>query len=808
MRRDRVDRVAARRHATAAPAGLAVHARVAEFPARTLGTGNVTRLERSAAMPSCRVIRAAASSLATVLLVLVASNAAADQSPQLLLDGRKVPRFVDPLPALEVLRAGDAPIELRMTEFPAQVLPTGMPPTWVWGYLQPGQASRPSYIGPVIVATRGRPTEIKFVNDLGTAAATRIPAVRFATDQTIHWADPLNGGANECAHMVMPPATASACAQNYLGPIPTVVHLHGGAVPPQLDGGPDAWTTSDGGAHGPAFYSRDGATAGNHMIYRYPNTQESAPLWFHDHALGLTRVNVYAGLAGIYLIEDPPNDPRDLPPLVPLMIQDRLFDTNGQLFFQADDAGGTLWAPNPDHPYWGPELIGDVIVVNGKAWPYLEVERRRITLLLVNGSNARTYELSLPGNVDIGASGGSSSLPPAPMWVIGTGGGYLDEPRPVSKLVLMPGERYRVVVDFSRAPAGAHFVLRNGAKAPFPGGSASLGASTADVMEFRVVGGKVADASFDPSVPGARLRGGAGQGPALVRLVDPASGKLAPGVRPQRTRQLTLNEVEMGAQATVDPVTGVWTQYPGGPLEVLLNNTHWSGERAVGVTAAGAYGRAPIPGFVAGVDGKAFASERPAEGETEVWEIVNLTEDAHPIHLHLTQFQVMNRQRFDKRAYGAAYAAAFPGGGIDPMTLAPYPPGTYIPGFGPPLDYATGNARALGGNPDIAALAPNGKPAFLVGAPEPPLPHEAGWKDTVVTYPGTVTRLAVRWAPTDVALDAPPALRAFPFDPGSGGFGYVWHCHILDHEDNEMMRPTLVQPIAGVPRSYLQGVDY
>ena len=167
----------------------------------------------------------------------------------------------------------------------------------------------------------------------------------------------------------------------------------------------------------------------------------------------------------------------------------------------------------------------------------------------------------------------------------------------------------------------------------------------------------------------------------------------------------------------------------------------------------------------------------------------------------------MNRQSFDTAKYGAAYAAAFPGGGYDPMTGLPYPAGASIPGFGPPLNYDTGNARALGGNPDIAAVDAKGKLLYLKGAAAPPLPQEAGWKDTVVMYPGQVTRIVVRWAPTDIPANIPPANASFPFDP-NGGHGYVWHCHIVDHEDNEMMRPDVVVPNVNAVRTYVKGVDY
>ena len=183
-----------------------------------------------------------------------------------------------------------------------------------------------------------------------------------------------------------------------------------------------------------------------------------------------------------------------------------------------------------------------------------------------------------------------------------------------------------------------------------------------------------------------------------------------------------------------------------------------------------------------------------------MWEIVNLTADAHPIHTHLTQFQLINRQNFNVSKYNAAYAAAFPGSQtiIDPMTGLPYAPGAYIPAFGPPLDYNIGNQRALGGNPDITP--------FLQGPVMPPAPNEAGWKDTVIMYPGQVTRIAVRFAPMHTPVNDPNLY--YPFDPNASGHGFVWHCHIIDHEDNEMMRPYAVQPNPAATRTYVQGTDY
>ncbi len=689
---------------------------------------------------------------------------AAAATGQTQMPGSAIPQFVDPLPALEIITADTRRIELSMSEFQTQVLPTGLPRTWVWGYLRPGAATRDSYIGPVIVATRGTPTEIKWVNDLGHSETTEVRAWAESTDQTLHWADPLHFEANVCAEKETPRQPPQGyCAALYSGPIPATPHLHGGEVPPQIDGGPDSWVTSDGTYKGHSFYSKDGASATNHAILRYPNAQEAAPIWFHDHTFGLTRLGVYAGLAGAYLLVDPLNPPPDnLPPPVPLVIQDRMFDTEGQLLFPA----GTPFSPNPEHPFWVPEFVGDTIVVNGKAWPFLEVEPKRYRFLFLNGSNARTYELFIADQV-------TKAVGPA-MWQIGTDGGYLEEPVKIDpkapkgrlqRLLILPGERADVIIDFAGLTPGATLLMRNVAKTPYPGGGSPRGSTTGRVMQFRVVQKAEPgdDTSYDPAHPGAPLR----RAP-MVRLVDPARGTLATGVNAAKTRRLTLNEV-IGEPMTVGDV-----EYEGGPLELLLNNTEMPGTDRPDFT--------PITHN--GVTH--YYSELPEEGDTEVWEIINLTADAHPVHLHLVQFQLMNRQAFDLNKYGAVYAAAFPGR-------------KFIPGYGPPLDYNTGDAAVLGGNPDVRP--------FLTGVAKPPAPNEAGWKDTVMAPPGRVTRIVVRWAPTDLPTSAAPSRLHYAFDP-SGGHGYVWHCHIIDHEDNEMMRPTSVLPDLGAARTYVEGTDY
>ena len=653
---------------------------------------------------------------------------------QTLLPGSSIPKYVNPLPVFAGNRVSTVEITVGIKEFQQQILPGSVyaslaPPfnngTYVWGY-KVGRKP-PNYPGFTIEAQHGTTTTVTYNNDL--------PISPFlwqylTVDQTIHWADPLS---------------EMGSFSPYSGPPPVVTHLHGAAGPSAFDGHPEAWFTPGLALKGRGFSTN---------VYAYPNGQDATTLWFHDHALGVTRLNVYAGLAAFYLIRDAydtgiEGQGLNLPAgayEIETVIQDRQFDTNGQwLFPDGSPAGLDGPPPNPGtHPFWIPEFFGDAIVVNGKSWPYLRVEPRRYRLRLLNGCNARFLELRLVDNL-------GDQMGPA-FWQVGTDGGLLDRPAKLNdpkatnprRLLLAPAERADIIVDFS-VFGGRTLILRNSASAPYPSGDAPDPDTNGQVMQIRVdlpLRGR--DTSFDPAVPGVTLRGGARQPAAIVNLADPLRGTIAPGVTIAQRRQLVLVEVE-GA---------------GGPLEVLINNTKWTGKRET--TGA------PIPKFTPDGLGD-WLSELPEVGATELWEIANLTEDAHPIHLHLVQFQLLNRQGIRAEDYRMMWSAAFPSG-------------TFMAGYGPPLTYNHRNADgALGGNLAFAA--------FLDGPAQPPNPNEVGWKDTVVMLPGQVTRIVVRWAPQDVAIAHVTAgINRYSFDPTEGP-GYVWHCHILDHEDNEMMRP-------------------
>jgi len=322
----------------------------------------------------------------TVLSVPALSQAvfASGRTP---LDPKTLTKYLDPLPVPAKLD-GMVSQTVTISEFTQQVLPSNFKTgsyggkTLVWGYNN-------SYPGPTIETRRGAPFQVTFQNNLNNPLLLPFLPI----DQSLNWADPL--GCN------MSPACAS---QRYTGPVPTVAHLHGGEVPSAFDGHPESWSTPGLGIVGPDWVSSS---------YTYPNAQEAATLWYHDHTMGITRLNVYAGLAGFYLLRDPLKEPSNLPsgPYErEIVIQDRMFDTNGQL----------LYPENTDsyssHPFWVSMFMGDTIVVNGKVWPHLNVEPRRYRLRLLNGSNSRIYTLQL--QTTSGQAGPT-------FWQIGTDGGLL-----------------------------------------------------------------------------------------------------------------------------------------------------------------------------------------------------------------------------------------------------------------------------------------------------------------------------------------------------------------------------------------------
>jgi spore coat protein A, manganese oxidase len=519
--------------------------------------------------------------------------------------------FVDALPVPRVItpdgRLDGDPLYLVTMQVFRQKLHRDLPPTTLWGY-------NAQYPGPTFEARRGHPIAVRWMNHLPNRHM-------FPIDETLH------GVGGEPA-------------------VRTVVHLHGHKVLPESDGYPEAWFTNNFAQTGPFFELR---------TYRYPNDQAATQLWYHDHALGATRLNNYAGLSGVYLLRDRVEDDLNLPdgPFeIPLIIQDRFFNPDGSLLYPVIDDGGD---PDPRvPPVWIPEFFGDTVLVNGKVWPVLEVEPRKYRFRILNASNARFYHLTL--NEARGAT--ATGRPGPPFIQIGTDGGFLPAPVRLTDLTIGVAERFDVIIDFSGAE-GQSFILNNDAKAPFPDGD--------DVVPENVMMFKVARrlSSRDTSSIPRSL--------APVPLLDPRSSVA--------TRDLVLTELDSAAPFE-NPI-------------IALINAPWAD---------------PV-------------TETPRAGSVELWRIINTTGDAHPIHIHLIQFQILDRQPFDTEQY---------------------------PG------------RLVFTGPRVPAPA-NERPAF---------------KDTIKALPGEVSRVIARF-------DLPSGT---PTRRGQK-FRYVFHCHILEHEDNDMMRP-------------------
>jgi len=353
--------------------------------------------------------------------------------------------FIDALPIPKVLKPKERCrhgtfYEVKMSEF-FHRFHSELPPTKVWGY--EGQLP-----GPTIEVEQGEKTHIKWIN--------KLPDKHFLpVDHTLH-------GSGE-----------------HMPEVRTVVHLHGAEVEPESDGYPEAWFTSDFKKCGPRFV---------HKVYTYENNQRPAMLWYHDHAIGITRLNVYAGLAGLYFIRNDEERDLNLPSGVyeiPLVIQDKTFNEDGSLFYPSTV---NVPDPPPDFPDVSitPGFAGDTIIVNGKAWPYLEVEQRKYRFRILNASNERFYRMSLDSEQQFIQSGSD--------------GGLLQRPVRLDEIVIAPAERVDVVVDFSDQPVGSAINVINTARVPFNFGTPPDPETTGLIMQFRVVERTGEDTSTVPQI--------------------------------------------------------------------------------------------------------------------------------------------------------------------------------------------------------------------------------------------------------------------------------------------------------------------
>ena len=674
-------------------------------------------------------------------------------------------KFVQPLPGLgptgipvaspsTTKYPGADYYKIVMGQYTARLHPDLPKATTLWGYADAtnlGFLQQPNFrpLGGVIVAHRNRPVRVTFQNTLPSISIIPI--------------DPTVPGADAGAY------------QNR-----TVPHIHGGHVPWTSDGGPFAWFTPSASASNPKTHGPDWQPGD----FWYPNDQSARLIWYHDHAFGQTRTNAYANLASAYLVtDDVESGPGGListgilPDLgIPLVFQDKTFVPANILTIDPTwkwGKAGDLWyphvyepnstapgVPNPTGRWdWGPtdgippavgtlplptpascvaEAFFDHMLVNCAVLPFLQVQRRRYRFRLLNACNARFLNLQLYkaksndlGNTD---SGEENTAAAGPAFVqVGTEGGFLPNPVVLNNppvplqfgsngnptaynLLMAPGERTDVVIDFASSSVGDVLILWTDAPAPFPGGDVRNDYYTGDPDQTAIGGAPT-------TLPG--------QGPntrTLLQIRVVAGG--TPDPLPFATWLSLLQTALPIAYAASQPAD---FPLPGpAPLGKTLNEDYDAYGRLIqrlGTTAQNGFNNEGLPTW--GHDfTESPVTETASSGETQVWDIYNLTGDTHPMHFHLVNVQIIQRALFDTAG----------------PTFAPIP-----------------------------------------GTERPPDANERGWKETVRVNPFEVTRVIMKFDPPPV-----PAWMPFKTSPRTGGNEYVWHCHILEHEEHDMMRNLVV----------------
>jgi spore coat protein A len=624
--------------------------------------------------------------------------------------------------------------------------------TLLWGFdptrqFPDASAPRPKHLGGIIVAQKGSPIQITFRNNLPTQSQPWGQIHIMPVDTTIP-------GAGQ--------------AQNR-----AAVHLHGGFVPWISDGGPFDTFTPDG-VHGISFLNNSVLNPGaaiNEAEYFYPNDQSARLVWYHDHSQGVTRLNAYSGIASAYIIRDLFESNlinRGLPDYLehggnelPIILQDKIFVDPGTIgifdpTWQGPRTKGALWYahtyepdrwdlekgfPPPADPSVVAEFFGDTMLANGTVYPEVSVEPRRYRLRILNACNARFANLQL--YVDDGSPDGITlDRKGNPLNAVFLNPAANPAGRPKSDFLVIGTEG-----GFLPKPA---LVL---ASTPFDrtalAGSLILGpAERADVLvDFSVHAGQNLILYTDAPAPYPDGDARNDYFPLWDVKGNPVNGTTLPGFGPNtrvimRFKVGTMITPPLDRPLTIATATdlragndrllvpsGVTTLPAGIPVRQLTLNESFDAYGRL-IQLLGTNRRQLDGEF--GLRYEDPVTESPRQNTIEVWQIANLTGDTHPIHFHLVNVQIISRQRITKRYDGT-----------------PHP----------------------------------------IAHPRPPAPEESGWKETVRMNPGELTTIIMQFR-----LPAnPPNVASIPESPRTGGNEYVWHCHILEHEEHDMMRPLVVR---------------
>jgi len=582
-----------------------------------------------------------------------------------------------------------------------------LPPTHVWTY-------KGSFPGPTIVVRQHQKVQVEWINSLTGA----IPV------KSVHALTPPSNASSEPIPQNEPGLSGETPDEKVADlPAWTVVHLHGEKSRADNDG----WTEN-------AFL------LGQSALYTYENDQRSTLLWYHDHAMGVTRFNVFAGLAGMWIIRDEDDDAimqalqmahgwkraavgrylalsHETPIEIPLLIQDRNLDTapdgslSGQLLHKVEDRA----VPNKAYEPGPMEFFGPYTLVNGTIWPHVNVKPRPYRLRVVNGSNARTYQLVLMQDNQVVSSTNSKIIQQ-----IGTDGGLLAQAVPLDEkgIILAPAERADLIVDFSQFPKGTNLRWVNIAAAPFNG------QSIVDLSQDQSPPKKPGDADYEnrlpfPQVMEFRVVGEPGN---PLNLPTPLST-----FKPLTHEDLGTNHMHRLVALVEETIEGMPNLLTLQELEKVDSTTSSSGPYIeIEYDIEAPPGKDPHVATKYQVLAKKFRDTVNwivEYNSYEAWKIINLTQDTHPFHVHLVQFQLLGREGYNTDAFQSNHTALV----------------TFDPTKQPPIDA-----------------------------------NEKGWKDTVRVNPNEMVTIAAK------------------FDGYTGR--YVYHCHVLEHEDHEMMRPYVVMP--------------